>query len=48
MHRVYLEENVKSTRDAQRKLNPNMKKVVKAKVIKILDVRVIYLISDNS
>ena len=37
MHRIHLEENAKPTREMQRRLNPNMKEVVRAEVIKLLD-----------
>jgi len=46
-HRIYLEENAKPSREMQRRLNPNMKEVVKNKVIKLLDNGIIYPISDN-
>ncbi|CAN6677577.1 unnamed protein product [Malus baccata var. baccata] len=47
MHRILLEECAKPTREAQRCLNPLMMEVVKKEVIKLLDVGIIYLISDN-
>ena len=43
-----MEDEYKPCVQAQRRLNPNMKEVVKAEVIKILDARVIYPISDSS
>ena len=46
-HRIYLEENAKPSREMQRRLNPNMKEVVKNKVIKLLDNGIIYSISDS-
>jgi hypothetical protein len=46
-HRIYLEENAKPSREIQRKLNPNMKEVVRNEVIKLLDNGIIYLISDS-
>jgi hypothetical protein len=42
-----LEENAKPYREMQRRLNPNMKEVVKNEVIKLLDNGIIYLISDS-
>ena len=48
MHRIHLEENSKPSREAQRRLNPNMKEVVRTEIIKLLDVGVIYPISDSS
>jgi hypothetical protein len=46
-HRTYLEENAKPSREMQRRLNPNMKEVVKNEVIKLLDNEIIYPISDS-
>jgi len=46
-HRIYLEENAKPSREIQRKLNPNMKEVVRNEFIKLLDNGIIYLISDS-
>ena len=45
---ILLEEDNKPTVDAQRRLNPSMKEVVRKEVLKWLDVGVIYPISDNS
>ena len=45
-HRIYLEENAKLSKEMQRRLNHNIK-VVKNKVIKLLDNGIIYSISDN-
>nr|XP_028959986.1 uncharacterized protein LOC103436690 [Malus domestica] len=47
MHRIMLEEGAKPTREAQRRLNPLMMEVVKKEVIKLLDVDIIYPISDS-
>ncbi|KAJ8761292.1 hypothetical protein K2173_001348 [Erythroxylum novogranatense] len=47
MHRILLEDDAKSTRQAQRKLNPPMMEVVKKEVLKLLDAGVIYPISDS-
>ncbi|CAL8119103.1 unnamed protein product [Prunus armeniaca] len=47
MHRILMEEDSKPSRDAQRRLNPNMKEVVRAEVLKLLDVGIIYLVSDS-
>uniref|UniRef100_A0A2N9GXZ8 Reverse transcriptase domain-containing protein n=1 Tax=Fagus sylvatica TaxID=28930 RepID=A0A2N9GXZ8_FAGSY len=46
-HRIYLEDNVKPSREMQRRLNPNMKEVVRAEVLKLLDVGIIYPISNS-
>ena len=48
MHRILLEEDNKSTVDAQRRLNPSMKEVVRKEVLKWLDAGVRYPISDSS
>ncbi|XP_060961611.1 uncharacterized protein LOC133031876 [Cannabis sativa] len=47
MHRILMEENAKPTIDAQRRLNPPMKEVVKKEVVKWLDAGVAYPISDS-
>ena len=47
MHQILLEEGSKPTRKAQRRLNPLMMEVVKKKILKLLDVGVIYPILDN-
>ncbi|KAK5819630.1 hypothetical protein PVK06_024647 [Gossypium arboreum] len=46
-HKIYLEENTKPRREAQRHLNPNMMEVVKKKIIKLLDADIIFPISDS-
>jgi hypothetical protein len=47
MHQIHLEDESKPTRDAQRRLNPHMKEVVKKEVLKLLDVGIIYPILDS-
>lgn len=47
MHRILLEEDYKPSIGHQRRLNPNMKEVVKKEVLKLLDAGVIYPISDS-
>ena len=42
-HHIYLEENAKSVRQPQRKLNPLMQDVVRNEVLKLLDVGIIIL-----
>jgi hypothetical protein len=42
-----LEENAKSSREMLRRLNPNMKEVVRNEVIKLLDNGIIYPIFDS-
>jgi hypothetical protein len=47
MHQIHLEDEAKPTRNAQKRLNPHMKEVVKKEVLKLLDVGIIYPISNN-
>ncbi|KAK5792871.1 hypothetical protein PVK06_033997 [Gossypium arboreum] len=47
-HKILMEDEYKLCVQAQRRLNPNMKEVVKVEVIKLLDARIIYPISDSS
>ncbi|CAN6579368.1 unnamed protein product [Malus baccata var. baccata] len=47
MHRIFLEEGAKPTREAQRRLNPPMMEVLKKEIIKLLDCGVIYPISNS-
>ena len=44
---MHLEEDIKPSRQPQRRLNPVMKEVVKKEVLKLLDVGVIYHIADS-
>lgn len=44
MHKIRLEEGKKESIEPQPRLNPAMKKVVKKKILKCLDARVIFLI----
>ena len=46
-HRIHLEEDVKPSRQPQRRLNPIMKEVVKKEVLKLLVVGVIYPIANS-
>ena len=46
-HKIHLEEDVKPSRQPQRRLNPVMKEVVTKEVLKLLDVGVIYPIDDS-
>ncbi|XP_061345091.1 uncharacterized protein LOC133290944 [Gastrolobium bilobum] len=41
-----MEDNVKPVRQPQRRLNPTMKEVVRKEVVKLMDARMIYPISD--
>ena len=47
-HKILMEPEHKPTIQPQRRLNPNMKEVVKAEVIKLLDAGIIYAISDST
>ena len=47
IHRILLEDGHKLLVDAQRRLNPTMKEVVRKEVLKWLDAGVIYPISDS-
>jgi hypothetical protein len=46
-HRIYLEEEAKSVRQMQRRLNPNIKEVVRGEVLKLLDAGIIYPIANS-
>ena len=48
MHRILLEDGHKPSVEAQRRLNPTMKEVVREEVLKWLDTEVIYPISDSA
>ena len=47
-HHIYLEEEAKPVRQPQRRLNPHMQEVVRAKVLKLLQAGIIYPISDRT
>jgi hypothetical protein len=47
LHKIRLEENARTSREPQRRLNPAMQEVVRAEVIKLLDAGIIYTISDS-
>ena len=47
-HHIYLEEEAKSIRQPQRRLNPHMQEVVRAEVLKLLQASIIYPISDST
>ena len=48
MHHILLEEGAKPSRQPQRRLNPPMMDVVKKEILKLLEVGVIYPISDSN
>ncbi|XP_071928190.1 uncharacterized protein [Coffea arabica] len=47
MHRILLEDNCKPVVETQRKLNPNMKEVVRNEILKWLDAGIVFPISDS-
>ena len=47
MHQILLEDGHKPSVEAQRRLNPTMKEVIRNEVLKWLDAGVIYPISDS-
>lgn len=47
-HHIHMIDEAKPTREAQRRLNPNMREVVKEEIIKCLDNNIIYPISDST
>ena len=47
MHKIITDDKLTPVRDAQRRLNPNMREVVKKEVLKWLDAGIIYPISDS-
>ncbi|XP_076927028.1 uncharacterized protein LOC143590427 [Bidens hawaiensis] len=48
MHKIISDPEVKPAHDAQRRLNPNMREVVKKEVLKWLDPGIIFPISDST
>ena len=48
MHKILMEESYKPYIKHQRRLNPTIKEVVRAEVLKLLNARIIYAISDSS
>nr|XP_043612451.1 uncharacterized protein LOC122584311 [Erigeron canadensis] len=48
MHKIITDSEAKPSRDAQRRLNPHMREVVKKEVLKWLDAGIVYPISDST
>ena len=48
MHRIHLEDESMTSIEHQRRLNPNLKDVVKKEILKLLDAGIIYPISDST
>ena len=46
-HKIHLEDESKTSREPQRRLNPILQEVVRAEVLKLLDAGMIYPISDS-
>ena len=46
-HHIYMEENCKPIRQPQRRMNPNLREIVKEELQKLLSVNFIYPISDS-
>ncbi|GKB63397.1 reverse transcriptase domain-containing protein, partial [Tanacetum coccineum] len=46
-HKILVEDNFKPVVQPQRRLNPKVQDVVKAKIVKLIDVGLIYAISDS-
>ena len=48
MHRILIEEDHKPSMKHQKRLNPNMKEVVKKQILQLLEASIIYLIFNNN
>lgn len=48
IHRIHLEDESMTSIEHQRQLNPNLRDVVRKKILKLLDAGVIYPISDST
>lgn len=48
MHRIYLEDDSKTYVEHQRRLNLNLKDVVKKEIMKLLEDEIIFPLSDSS
>ena len=46
-HKIYLKDNTKPSREMQHRLNPTMKELVRTKVLKLLDMGIIYPVVDS-
>lgn len=47
MHRILMEDDHKPSFESQRRLNPNLKEVVKKEILKLVDAGIIYSITDS-
>ena len=48
MHRIHVEDESKSSIEHQKRLNPNLKEVVKKEIMELLDAGIIYPISNSN
>ena len=48
MHRIHLKDELMTSIERQRRLNPNLKDFVKKEIMKLLEAGVIYVISDSN
>ena len=46
-HKIKLEKDAKPFVDHQRRLNPNMKEVVRNEILKLLEAGIIYPVADS-
>ena len=47
IHHIYIEENSRPIRQPQKRMNPNLRKIVKEELQNRLNVNFIYLISES-
>jgi len=47
IHHIYIEENNRPIKQPQRRMNPNLREIVKEELQKLLNVNFIYPISDS-
>ena len=47
MHRIHLEDESMTSIEHQRRMNPNLKDVVRKEIVKMLDAGIIFPISDS-
>ena len=47
IHHIYIEENCKPIRQPQRRMNPNLREIVKEELQKLLNANLIYPILDS-
>jgi len=47
MHQILIDDKHRPSRQPRHRLNPNMQEVVKKEVVKLLDVGIIYPITDS-